>query len=203
MKFSKHLIAFSLFLLIINISFGSRYETDKVIVNVSLLPSEIIVEISDKLAEGIFFTNETGKEINVQYPVLPGSEMNSAVWNYNQSDENKKSSYWVRVLGGAKLDICHEALYNLCTNANCTGANNLEIDISNVLWSSSFFSDENNPSENQTSKLYLTTEKIARNLGPGTYLYLRYWLNVPPGTSGGNYTTLYRIQAVLSGETCG
>jgi len=195
------LIFFILLLLSLPSNVGNAQERE-VEVNVTIGPKPIIVEVSDAYLQGILFTNTT--ELNEQFPVTPASRKNPAVWNYNNSDPNKKSEYWLKVLSGDFVDICHKPLTDLCTVPYCVGANNSYISVSNIFWSSSFFSDENNPSADPQSltQLSYTPQKIATNVQPGMTVYVRYWLDVPEGASGGNYTSYYEISFVYAGDSC-
>ncbi len=176
-------------------------ETPTLPMNLSVI-SFYSIEISDKLAEGILFTNLTGSELNVQYPLLAGSFDNNATFNYNKT--NQKTEYWVYVSGNMLVDICQGAKYNLCSNLTCVGPGNYEIYISNVTWNSSKINDAQNPSLLNSIPMVLgfdNNNKITQ-IQPGEYVYLRYWLDVPPNFPPYNYSTIYQVQAVPSGGTC-
>jgi len=169
--------------------------------NVSLI-SVYSLTISDKLAEGVWFTNETGYKVNIQYPLLSGSSDNNATWNYNATDD--KTEYWIYVSGSVLVDICNGAKDNLCSNPDCAGVDNEEIVIGNVTWNSTTTNDASYPSILSSIPMvkgYDNTNKIF-NIGSDTYVYLRYWLDIPPAYPAYNYSTIYKIQAVLAGETC-
>lgn len=162
------------------------------------------ITISEKLSDGILFTNETGAYENVQYPLLSGSTNNNAVWNYNHS--NNRTEYFVYTSGSVNVDLCHGATNHLCSNPGCSGTDNVQINISNVKWSSSLTNDDNNPSLSNAVPFvigYDNEHKVASNLAPDSTVYLRYWLSLPPNTPALDYNTTYQIKAVISGESCG
>ena len=172
--------------------------------NATLTPQRFYwIKMSDKLAEGIFFTNKTGALLNIQYKLISGSADNDAIWNYNAS--NKKTEYWVWVNGNVKIDLCHGATNHLCTNPGCSGPGNYMIDISNVKWSSSLTNDENNPSLSNAVPFVIgfdNEHKVVEGLQPPDDVYLRYWLDVPSNTPAYDYNTTYQIMAVIAGDTC-
>lgn len=179
-------------------------EAELPVMNVSIefVPYYYIV-ISDKLWEGIFYTNETGKDENLQYPLTPGSSGNSAVWNYNKS--NKKTEYWVFFDGNVKGDICHGATNHLCSTPGCGGENNVQINISNAKWSSSLLNTEDEPSLSNAAPFVIGFDdkrKVYSSITPKTTIYLRYWLDVPPTTPALTYNTTYQIRVVPEGGSC-
>jgi hypothetical protein len=160
--------------------------------------------MSDKLSEGIFFTNETGATENIQYKLIAGHPNNNATWNYNKT--NQKTQYWVYVGGGGvQIDLCHGATNHLCTNPGCSEPNNYMIDISNVKWSGSQTNDANNPSLINSNPFIIgfdNNNKVAANLNVPATIYLRYWLDTPPNIPAYDYNTTYQIMAILSGGNC-
>jgi hypothetical protein len=161
------------------------------------------ITMSEKLSEGIFYTNETGAGENVQYPLLSGSENNNAVWNFNKSD--KRTEYWIFTYGSVQIDLCHGAVSHLCSNPGCSGPDNVQINISNAKWSSSRINNENYPTLSEAKSFLIgfdSENKVDRNVETNTTTYLRYWLTIPPNTSALNYNTTYQIRAVLAGENC-
>jgi hypothetical protein len=184
--------------------FQSKINAQLPIMNVSIVfvPHYYII-VSDKLWEGIFYTNETGAAENVQYPLLSGSENNNAVWNYNKS--NQKTEYWIFFGGNVAGDICHGATNHLCSNPGCLGADNVQINISYAKWSSSLTNDKDNPSLSVAKPFVIgfdNENKVSANTQPNTIIYLRYWLTVPPATPAKNYNTTYQIRVVPAGESC-
>ncbi|MEM7825631.1 MAG: hypothetical protein QW412_02100 [Candidatus Aenigmatarchaeota archaeon] len=165
--------------------------------NVSIVTSYYIV-ISDRLADGIWFTNLTGAKENIMYPLVAGTSFNNATFNYNLTD--KKTEYWVYVSSNS-IEICHGARYNLCSNLTCSGYNNFEILIGNVSWSFSHYNDANTPSLSNSSRMVLGYGNKIKPNSQG-YVYFRYWLDVPPGFPPYNYSTVYQIQAVPEGGSC-
>jgi hypothetical protein len=196
-------IAFFIIVFIcLNLEINAQTEEGFGIINVSLSRYYYIV-ISDKLWAGIFYTNETGVAQNVQYPLLAGSGNNSAVWNYNKS--NGKTEYWIYYGGNTNSDICHGATHHLCSRPGCIGLDNVLINISNAKWSASLTNDFNNPSLSNTVPFIIgfdNLHKVYTNLSPGTTVYLRYWLDVPPASAANTYSTTYQIRVVPAGEDC-
>ncbi|MEM5794557.1 MAG: hypothetical protein QXS48_05350 [Candidatus Aenigmatarchaeota archaeon] len=156
--------------------------------------------ISDKLADGIWFTNLTGARENVMYPLVAGTFFNNATFNYNKT--NQKTEYWIYV-SSLETEVCHGAKYNLCSNLTCLGYNNFEILIGNVSWSASHYNDVENPSIFDSTRMVLgyDNQKKTKPNSEG-YIYLRYWLDVPPGFPAYNYSTIYQIQLVPQGGIC-
>jgi len=181
-------------LVLLFIDFGISKEVP---MNSSIYTGIFYVEVSDKIMEGILFTNSTGSLENKQYPLIAGTRDNNATWNYNSTSSQKKTSYWIKV-SGREADICHRALQHLCVNNNCS---EYFIDVGNVSWSASFLNDQDNPSLKYASPLSLNFQKVSENV-KDVEIFLRYWLDVPPGAEGGNYTTLYEIKIVPAGESC-
>jgi hypothetical protein len=173
-------------------------------INASLEPYRFYyITMSEKLSEGILFTNESGSEENVQYPLLSGSTNNNAIWNYNISGE--KTEYWIFFYGNVEIDLCHGAENHLCSKPNCIGADNVKLDISNAKWSSSLTNNENYPSVSDESSFVIgfdNSHKVSTNLSSDTSVYLRYFLDIPSNVSALAYNTTYQIRAVLSGENC-
>ncbi|MCS7106290.1 MAG: hypothetical protein NZ942_03170 [Candidatus Aenigmarchaeota archaeon] len=156
--------------------------------------------ISDKLAEGISFTNSSGARENIMYPLVAGTFFNNATFNYNRT--TKKTEYWVYV-SSLNTEICHGAKYNLCSNLSCIGYNNFEILIGNVSWSASHYNDEENPSLLNSKRMVLGYDNMNKTRPNSEgYVYLRYWLDVPAGFPAYNYSTIYQIQLVPEGGTC-
>ncbi|MEM5855749.1 MAG: hypothetical protein QW472_05555 [Candidatus Aenigmatarchaeota archaeon] len=174
-------------------------KTDTYPMNVSVGGYYYII-ISDRLAEGIWFTNSTGAEENIMYPLIAGSFFNNATFNYNRT--NKKTEYWVYV-SSLQAEVCHGAKYNLCSNLTCVGYNNFEILIGNVSWSASWYNDIENPSLFNSKRMVLgyDNENKTKPNSEG-YVYLRYWLDVPTGFPAYNYSTIYQVQLVPEGGTC-
>ncbi len=158
----------------------------------------IQILISEKLSEGIFFTNLTGSIQNKQYPISNMKVWNNATWNYNQSDPNKATAYWIKNTGTNPEDICIKADSDLiCSSGACAG-NSISTD--NIAWSNSTSSD---PPFNTEKRLSLNYVKIAYNVQPDQIVYFRFWLNPEPDNlPSGVYNTTYSIKAVEAGENC-
>jgi len=174
-------------------------KTDTYPMNVSIAGYYYII-ISDRLAEGIWFTNSIGAKENVMYPLIAGTFFNNATFNYNKT--TNKTEYWAYV-SSSNLEICNGAKYNLCSNLTCIGYDNFEILIGNVSWSASGLNDEQNPSLSNSIRMVLgyDNENKTKPNSEG-YVYFRYWLDVPPGFPAYNYSTIYQIQAVQEGGNC-
>lgn len=180
-------------------------ESTNLPMNATLSPvSYYYIQTSEELSKGIFYTNETGANENIQYGLISGSLNNNAVWNYNKTTQ--KTEYWVYAfVVGVNIDICHGATNHLCTNPGCSGPNNYMIDISNAKWSRSFENDVNNPSLSDAVRFVLNFDdnnRVVNNLGSTLTIYLRYWLDVPSNTPPYDYNTTYQLMAVLSGGNC-
>lgn len=174
--------------------------------NASVMPVRFYyITMSDKLSEGIDFTNETGAVENVQYPLLSGSYDNSAIWNYNKTD--KKTEYWIYFYGQeVSIDICHGATGHLCSNEGCSGPDNVQIDISSIGWTKSTTNDASSPpaAPYATPMVigYDGVNRIGESMEPNTTAYVRYWFDVPVNVPALDYSTVYQIKAVLAGESC-
>lgn len=160
------------------------------------------IQTSSQLSKGIFFTNSTGAEQNVQYNVIPGSFNNNAVWNYNNTD--KKTEYWVYVyIQGAQINVCHGATNHLCSNPGCIGFDNYLININNAKWSKSTSNDINNPSLSNALPFVIgfdNQNKIADLTNNSQTIYFRYWLDIPPSVPPYIYNTTYQIIGVVEDE---
>ena len=191
-------------LLLFQLQYNLKVEADEIPTNLSLLPTYYYcIILSEKLSDGIFFTNETGASENVQYPLLSGSYDNNAIWNYNKY--TGETGYWVSVNGTITVDICHGTTSNLCSTPGCSGVGNVEIDISNAKWSSSFENSRNKPSITDAKPFVVgfdNENKVAKNVHPPSTVYLRYWLSLPPNTPPLTYDTNYHIMVVVAGDTC-
>jgi hypothetical protein len=199
----KMLILFSFFLFLFILLSQTRIEAQVSIINASIYQLYYYyILVSDKLFEGILYTNETGAMQNVQYPLLAGSSNNNAIWNYNKSYQTE---YWIIFMGNIPGDICHGATSHLCSTPNCTGPNNVQIDISNAKWSSSLQNDKDNPSLSSAKRFVIgfdNNNKVSTNMQNNTIVYLRYWLDLPPAVPALSYNTTYQIRLVSAGENC-
>jgi hypothetical protein len=164
---------------------------------ITLTPYIFSMTVSPKLSEGIFFTNKTGGEINVQFNV-DILQWNNATWNYNAT--SKKTEYWINNTGTVPLDICFKANSDLtCSQGTCLG---YTISADNIAWNNSTLNDQSNPSYDTSKRLSTSYQKIAYNVQPGTTIYLRFWLYVPAGKPSGIYNTTYTARAVDPGASC-
>jgi hypothetical protein len=191
-----------LFLILLFFNIETKAELPVINVSIKFVPYYYII-ISDKLWEGIFYTNETGAYENVQYPLLSGSENNNAVWNYNRSSLN--TEYWIFFGGNINGDICHGATSHLCSKPGCIGPDNVQINISYAKWASSLTNSFDSPNIRDAVPFVIgfdNVHKVSVNTQPNTKIYLRYWLTIPPNTPALNYNTTYQIRIVPAGESC-
>lgn len=200
----KLITLFLLFITCFTLFKGIKAEAEKVsVINASIIfvPYYYVI-VSEKLSEGIFFTNATGAIENVQYPLTAGTSNNNAIWNYNKSSQTE---YWIYFDGKVNVDICHGATNNLCSTPGCSGQGNVEIDISNAKWSSSLSNNPYNPSLSDAKPFVIgfdNRNKVFSNLKPKSFVYLRYWLDVPPATPASSFNTTYQLRVVIEGESC-
>lgn len=161
------------------------------------------IELSNKLSEGIFFTNQTGRDDNIQYKLISGTNDNEAIWNYNGTDHTE---YYISVTAyDLTVDLCQGATNHLCTNPNCTGLDNNIIFINNTKWSSSHLNNVNDPSLADSNIFTLdfdNTNRVGVDLGLRDRVYMRYWLDVPPNTPAYDFNTTYQIMGVSHGDNC-
>lgn len=161
----------------------------------------VSIVLSDELVRGIFFTNKTGAENNVQYP-LDLNDWNNASWNYNSSDNNKRTEYWIKNNGTTPIDICQKGENDLtCYPGEPCGS--FAIAIANVSWSNSTINNIAYPEFDTSKRLALNTySTIAYSLSVGSSIYLRYWLFAPPYAPSGKYNTTIIFKAVQAGNSC-
>ena len=175
---------------------GNWNVTDEMSFTVKL----IAMQISDRLTEGVFFTNRTGAETNVQYNVEI-NEWNNATWDYNSTSANKTTEYWIKNMGTGSEDICMKGTGDLqCVGGLCGSGVNISID--NVGWNNDTVNNATWPSYDTTKRLSTSYQKVAYGLGPDSYIYLRFWLFVPTGKPSGTYNTTYSARAVEAGTSC-
>ncbi|MBU5689413.1 MAG: hypothetical protein KQA41_04285 [Candidatus Aenigmarchaeota archaeon] len=201
MNLNKISVVFLIFLLLLRTNESSDFVA---IMNSSISSTSFYyIQTSNKLSDGIFFTNSSGVLEKKQYPLQPGSSNNNALWNYNTTFNTE---YWIYAfVYNTEISICHGAVHHLCSNPNCVGPDNYIIDISNVKWSKSFSNDVNNPSLQEARPFSIgfdNQNKIIEGLNSEATLYFRYWLDVPPGSSASVYNTTYQIMAVVGGYDC-
>jgi len=163
------------------------------------ITTAIAISLSDKLAEGIFYTNDTGAEngTNVQYPVNT-QQVENATWNY--VTVNRITWYNITNTGTTDEDICGKATTDLMCNPLTTGCGNTEILIANATWSNSTSNDPPYPGPYEWGTSY-PGNLAADSLSKDNTIYTRYWLNVP-NVPAGTYNTTFTYCAVESGVTC-
>jgi len=159
----------------------------------------VSVILSDELVKGIFFTNRTGAEQNVQYNV-DVNNWNNATWNYNASDS--KTEYWIKNNGTTSIDVCQKATSNMVCQDEWCGS--YQIYIGNVSWSNSTLNDASNPSFSTLYPLTLSYSgnRSAYNLELSTSIYLRFFFFVPPYVPSGRYNSSIVFKAVKAGDPC-
>ncbi|MEM7819021.1 MAG: hypothetical protein QW403_02660, partial [Candidatus Aenigmatarchaeota archaeon] len=183
-----------------NASETQNYTQSAILSPLKVSPGSLSLTLSPELTKGIFYTNLTGSMFNIQFNVDINA-WNNATWNYNATD--KKTEYWIRNDGTYEIDICQKASSNMLCYDECANPS-YEIYIGNVSWSNSTFNDEVNPSFSTLYPLTLdySQNKSAYSLAPGQYLYLRFWLFVPPYVPSGKYNTSIIFKAVEAGNPC-
>jgi parallel beta-helix repeat protein len=171
-------------------------------VEIILFEKIISMMISDKLAEGIFFTSINGSVNNTQLPIQ-SDRWNNATWNYNNtpSPGDYKTLYWIHNEGNVNQDFCIKANDDLvCSQGECTSN---KIPIFNVAFTNSTQNNENYPMFNESARLNTSFIKIAQNVQPDQYVYFRFWLygNLT-GKPSGIYNTTFTVKNVESGTSC-
>ena len=180
----------------VNDTCGNEYMTSEQIFEMNQTISAVI---SLKLLEGIFFTNRTGSELNQQFNVEINT-WNNASWNYNSSDVNRRTEFWIQNTGTGLEDFCFKANSDLvCNEGLCVGTT---ITIDNVAWNNATSNDITSPSFDTSKRLSLNYQKIAYNVNPDEYIYLRFWLFVPTGKPSGKYNTTFSVKVVEAGTSC-
>ncbi|MEM5776846.1 MAG: hypothetical protein QXJ06_00160 [Candidatus Aenigmatarchaeota archaeon] len=162
------------------------------------------IQTNDELSNGILFTNSTGLIDKKQYPLIPGSVNNNALWNYNGSEQ--KTEYWIYIhVSNTGISLCHGATNHLCSNPGCIGDENYIIPINNAKWSKSFVNTQYEPSLINAIPFTIgfdNSHKIVEYLAEDKTIYFRYWLDVPPSVPPYIYNTTYQIMAVVGGNDC-
>ena len=159
------------------------------------------ISLSEKLSEGIFFTNLQGSQTNEQLDVDVAA-WNNGTWNYNNtpSPGTLKTEYWIKNTGNVNEDFCLKANTNLyCNEGACNG---VSISIDNVAWNNATNNDQDTPSYGTSKRLSLSYIKVGRNITPGNYVYLRFWLYVPSGKPSGRYNTTFSVKGISEGSSC-
>ncbi|MBU5689417.1 MAG: hypothetical protein KQA41_04305, partial [Candidatus Aenigmarchaeota archaeon] len=184
--------------------FNSTIETvnQSKTVEIILFQKILTMSLSQKLSEGIFFTNINGSKNNTQLPIEV-DKWNNATWNYNNTPQpgDKKTLYWIYNDGNVNQDFCIKANADLtCNEGSCIGNT---IPIMNVAFTNSTQNDQQNPSFSEQNRLSTSFIKIATNVQPGEYRYFRFWLygNLT-GKPSGIYNTTYTVRNVESGSAC-
>ncbi|MEM5801141.1 MAG: NosD domain-containing protein [Candidatus Aenigmatarchaeota archaeon] len=184
--------------------FNSTIETvnQSKTVEIILFQKILTISLSQKLSEGIFFTNINGSKNNTQLPIEV-DKWNNATWNYNNTPQpgDKKTLYWIYNDGNVNQDFCIKANADLtCNEGSCIGNT---IPIMNVAFTNSTQNDQQNPSFSEQNRLSTSFIKIATNVQPGEYRYFRFWLygNLT-GKPSGIYNTTYTVRNVESGSAC-
>jgi len=179
-------------------SFAQSDEQGPYPMNLSISTS-IAITISNRLAQGIFYTNDTGSASNVQYPVNTGQAEN-ATWNYGGGTGG--TFYNITNAGTTAEDICGKASTNLTCSPLTPGCGSNTILLTNSTWSNSTTSTPAYPGSNIWTGSYNTVNLTAIALPKSNTIHVRYWLNVPANIDSGTYNTTFAYCAVESGQPC-
>jgi hypothetical protein len=190
-----------------NISFGEQEYTS--IMNASI-QQPICIQLSGNYSQGVFFTNTT--TIGVQYPITNMLALNNATGNYYGPSYG--TTYSVQACSGNTIDIkvAHCACDNLkCSSGDCAvGVDQLYVSYASgggVGWAngtSATFDVHTPPNSNYYFPDIDTYQIIAGNLTPGSYIYMRYWIDPRPDNApSGKYNTTFSIRAVEITQSIG
>jgi len=184
-------------------SFAQQQEYTGKPMNASI-SQPICIQISDKLAEGIFFTNET--TIGVQYPITNMKVWNNATQNY--AGPSSQTLYNVTACSGNTINVTiyHCACDNLkCSSGTCTpGVDQLYVEQKSdggVGWVNG-----TTATPGDTPSYYFpgidTYQIIGGKVDKGDNVYLRYWINPSPDNApSGVYNTTFSIRAEEFGSS--
>jgi hypothetical protein len=156
----------------------------------------ICIVLSDKLTEGIFFTNTT--TIGIQYPITNMTTENNATQNYNGPGYG--TLYNVTACGGNTINI--STWLNACEHLkNGTNTIYLTYDAGDN-GQGAFFGNgttATTPTLTVSSAwaLYVDNYRlIGNNTAPGNTTFLRFWLDPYPNNApSGIYNTTFKIKA--------
>ncbi|MBU5689538.1 MAG: right-handed parallel beta-helix repeat-containing protein [Candidatus Aenigmatarchaeota archaeon] len=159
------------------------------------------VTLSNRLSEGIFFTNSVGSQTNTQGDI-DITRWNNGTWNYNNTPQpgNLKTLYWVYNSGNTPQDICLKANADLTCSQGACATNT--ISVTNIAYTNSTYNNATHPVYATTNTLSLSYVKVAENVQPGQYYYFRFWLYGPIGKPSGIYNTTFSVRNVESGSSC-
>jgi hypothetical protein len=163
------------------------------------LSAVIAMSVSDKLTEGVFYTNLTGSLTNQQINVTP-LVWNNGTWNYNATGGVYETRYWVSNNGTNPEDFCLKAISDLtCLSGMCGSTT---IPINNASWNNATTNTAASPSYDTTKRLSLSYQKVAYAITPSNSIYLRFWLYFPVGKPSGVYNTTFSVRAIQAGSSC-
>ena len=176
----------------------------------------ISISLSENLTKGIFFTNDTMNDTQVNISVMEGR--NNAIYNYPGGDQSK-TEYWIQSTSGTtNVTICHCA----CAPLTCSGGGLCTIGTDTLAVACSnpgspddcvgFYNTSNDNTGGSMSSGYTSPNfgfpaiDQYQIIGPivdnNKYVNLRYWLNPNPDNApSGIYNTTWMIRAVESDGT--
>jgi hypothetical protein len=118
----------------------------------------------------------------------------------SKPSEIYQTEFWIKNTGTNPEDFCLKGNSDLtCNSGVCTG---ITISIDNVAWNNSTFNNATYPAYDTTKRLSLSYQKVAFSINPNNFVYLRFWLFVPPGKPSGIYNTTFNVRAVEAGNVC-
>ena len=180
-------------------SVSSETVTSPKPMNVSI-STTIALTVSDNLTAGIFYTNITGSENNVQYPV-DADNTHNATWNYLGGTGG--TQYYINNNGTTGEDICGEAVTVLTCSPSTPQCGSETIGLGNATWSNNTqATTPAYPAPNIWTTDSTNANSTAKNLAKSGTIYTRYWLYVPNYVSTGTYNTTFKYCAVVSGSSC-
>ena len=169
------------------------------------ISTSIAITLSNRLALGIFYTNDTGAWNNLQYPVNTGQGEN-ATWNYGNG--TGVTQYNITNAGTTAEDICGRAATQLACSPETPGCGSETILLVNATWVNSTTNTPSPganplyPGSNIWATAYASVNLTARALPKSNTIHVRYWLNIPSSLDSGKYNTTFTYCAVEAGQTC-
>ncbi|MFH8080604.1 MAG: hypothetical protein QXO84_01860 [Candidatus Aenigmatarchaeota archaeon] len=170
----------------------------------------ICVQLSGNYSAGIFFTNTT--TIGVQYPITNMLVLNNATGNYWGASGGTVYSAQACSGNTINIKIAHCACDNLkCSSGDCAkDVDMLYVNYTTdggVGWANgttATFATHSPPNSNYYFPDIDTYQLIAGNLAPGSYIYMRYWIDPRPNNApSGVYNNTFKIRAVEISQSFG
>lgn len=160
----------------------------------------IALTLSSKLAEGIFYTNVTGAQSNVQYSLSTSTTANNATWNWLSG--TGVTYYNISNGGNTNEDICGIANAVITCSPATPGCGSNNIQLGNATWVNGTSSNPGSSGTNIWVTAYGSANKTATSLAQAGVIHLRYWLSVPANLPAGTYNTTFTYCAVEAGQAC-